>query len=112
MVYNLLDDEYEVMIKKRCVTLMDWDYDHEDYGDNFEDLPSAEKACSGDAECVGVQIGYSGYFHKCADGYDPPWSNSSFEYRRDADAYPDDDFFENPGSGIVFKKKGTLLLTL
>ena len=97
------------MIKKECVALMDWDYDHEDYGDNFYDLPSAEKACSGNEECVGIQLGSNGNFHQCSDGYDPPWSNSSYDDCKDADADPD---WDGLGSGIVFNKKGILLLII
>ena len=53
MVYNPLDDQYEIMLKRDCLEPMEWDYDLDDY-DGFDDLPSAEKACNDDAECVGV----------------------------------------------------------
>lgn len=73
------------MIQKRCDDPMDWD--------EFRDLPSAEEACNEDAECVGVTLGaaynWDG-FYKCSKG-------SNYEY------HP---------NGIVFNKKGTLLLTI
>ena len=90
MVYNFVDDQYEVMIQKRCKDPMDWD--------DFDDLPSAEKACDEDAECVGVTFVIIkqmhimlGGFYKCNKGY-----RNNYEY------YP---------NGIVFNKKGTFCLT-
>merc|ERR1712060_280709 len=73
------------MIQKRCKDPMDWD--------DFDDLPSAEKACDEDAECVGVTFVIIkqmhimlGGFYKCNKGY-----RNNYEY------YP---------NGIVFNKKG------
>ena len=77
------------MIQTRCIDPMDWD--------EFDDLPSAEKACNDDASCIGVTIGaaynWDG-FYKCNYG----------------NAYHDS--YEDHPKGIVFNKKGILLLTI
>ena len=87
MAYNFVDDQYEIMIQKRCIDPMDWD--------EFYDLPSAEKACNDDASCIGVEIG-AGHnwdgFYKCSNGY----RNS----------------YEHHPKGIVFNKRGILRLNL
>ena len=96
MVYNVLDDEYEVMIQKQCMEpdCYEYDEDGEEEWAGFDDLPSAEKACNDDAECIAVQQGDSGMyddnesFYKCSNGY------------------------SNHAKGIVFSKKGTLLITI